>query len=75
MLQGYNKAVDWWSFGILVYEMAAGLPPFLADEPLELYETILAAKVDKRHIFCLLLRSRTSAVNFFLDVCIDRSKR
>lgn len=26
--QGHGKAVDWWTFGILVYEMLAGYPPF-----------------------------------------------
>jgi serine/threonine protein kinase len=25
---GYNQSVDWWSLGILVYEMLFGLPPF-----------------------------------------------
>jgi protein kinase A len=34
--KGYNKAVDWWSFGVLVYEMAAGFPPFLADQPIQI---------------------------------------
>lgn len=26
--QGYNKTADWWSLGILTYEMMHGLPPF-----------------------------------------------
>ena len=26
--KGHGKAVDWWSFGTLVYEMICGLPPF-----------------------------------------------
>lgn len=43
--QGYNKAVDWWSFGVLVYEMAAGFPPFLADQPIQIYEKIVSGKV------------------------------
>jgi len=45
VLQGYNKSVDWWSFGVLVYEMAAGFPPFLADQPIEIYEKIVSGKV------------------------------
>lgn len=27
--KGYNKAVDWWALGVLVFEMAAGYPPFV----------------------------------------------
>merc|ERR1719419_530857 len=26
--QGHGKAVDWWSLGILCYELCIGLPPF-----------------------------------------------
>ena len=26
--QGHGKAVDWWTVGILLYEMLAGYPPF-----------------------------------------------
>ena len=26
--RGYNKMVDWWGFGILIYEMAVGAPPY-----------------------------------------------
>lgn len=44
-LQGYNKAVDWWALGVLIYEMAAGYPPFFADQPIQIYEKIVSGKV------------------------------
>jgi serine/threonine protein kinase len=43
--QGYNKAVDWWALGVLIYEMAAGYPPFFADQPIQIYEKIVSGKV------------------------------
>eukprot|EP00064_Thunnus_orientalis_P020271 superscaffoldBa00005489_g20405 len=45
--KGYNKAVDWWALGVLVYEMAAGYPPFFADQPIQIYEKIVSGKNDK----------------------------
>ena len=47
-LKGYNKAVDWWALGVLVYEMAAGYPPFFADQPIQIYEKIVSGKVRRR---------------------------
>jgi len=45
LLQGYNHSVDWWSTGILIYEMSAGHPPFYASEHINIYEKITAGKV------------------------------
>ncbi|KAL3317173.1 hypothetical protein Ciccas_004166, partial [Cichlidogyrus casuarinus] len=42
---GYGKAVDWWSTGVLIYEMVAGYPPFFAEQPIQIYEKIVAGKV------------------------------
>ncbi|KAL5005475.1 hypothetical protein ScPMuIL_018931 [Solemya velum] len=44
--KGHNKAVDWWSLGILVYEMLVGYPPFFDDNPFGIYEKILAGKIE-----------------------------
>eukprot|EP01065_Artemidia_motanka_P049873 TRINITY_DN83_c0_g1_i3.p1 TRINITY_DN83_c0_g1~~TRINITY_DN83_c0_g1_i3.p1 ORF type:complete len:482 (+),score=180.10 TRINITY_DN83_c0_g1_i3:75-1448(+) len=38
---GHGKAVDWWSLGILLYEMMYGLPPFYNENVNEMYELIL----------------------------------
>ncbi|TGZ69229.1 hypothetical protein CRM22_003854 [Opisthorchis felineus] len=43
--KGYNKAVDWWALGILIYEMTCGYPPFFADQPIQIYEKIVAGKL------------------------------
>ncbi len=48
-MQGYNRAVDWWALGVLVYEMAAGYPPFFADQPIQIYEKIVSGKVCVRY--------------------------
>ena len=37
--------MDWWALGVLVYEMAAGHPPFLADDSIQVYEKIVSGKV------------------------------
>ncbi|KAI3390158.1 hypothetical protein SNEBB_001830 [Seison nebaliae] len=37
----YNKAVDWWALGVLIYEMCAGIPPFYADTTIGVYEKII----------------------------------
>jgi serine/threonine protein kinase len=36
----YTKAVDWWSFGCLVYEMLAGLPPFFDENERRMFYEI-----------------------------------
>ncbi|XP_043492016.1 cAMP-dependent protein kinase catalytic subunit beta-like [Polistes fuscatus] len=49
--KGYGKAVDWWSFGVLIYEMNAGYPPFYASDPMKIYEKIVTCKYKYAHHF------------------------
>lgn len=34
---------------MLIYEMAAGYPPFFADQPIQIYEKIVSGKVRPGH--------------------------
>jgi len=43
--QGHGKGCDWWTLGILIYEMLASFPPFVADEPIETYRKIIRGRI------------------------------
>eukprot|EP00918_Siedleckia_nematoides_P002722 GHVU01006227.1.p1 GENE.GHVU01006227.1~~GHVU01006227.1.p1 ORF type:complete len:341 (+),score=89.81 GHVU01006227.1:95-1117(+) len=43
--KGHGKPVDWWTLGILIYEMIVGYPPFFDDEPMGIYQKILGCKI------------------------------
>ncbi|KAF2035190.1 kinase-like protein [Setomelanomma holmii] len=38
---GYTKSVDWWTLGVLLYEMLTGLPPFYDENTNDMYRKIL----------------------------------
>ena len=38
---GYDKQCDWWSLGVIMYEMLVGYPPFCSETPRETYLKIL----------------------------------
>jgi len=44
--QKYDFAVDWWSFGVLLYEMIIGVFPFDEETEKELCRAICQDKVD-----------------------------
>lgn len=43
--KGHGKSVDWWTLGVLIYEMIAGYPPFYSNKPMKTYAKILHARV------------------------------
>jgi serine/threonine protein kinase len=38
--KGYTPVVDWWAFGVLVYEMLTGVPPFNSSNAYGVYKKI-----------------------------------
>ncbi|OLY77673.1 Protein kinase C-like 2 [Smittium mucronatum] len=43
--QRYGKAVDWWAFGVLIYEMLLGQSPFRGEDEDEIFDSILEDEV------------------------------
>ncbi|KAJ9125782.1 Serine/threonine protein kinase, AGC [Naganishia onofrii] len=76
---GYTKCVDWWTLGVLLYEMLTGLPPFYDENTNEMYRKILQDPLrfpddmgsEARSILTLLLNrdpSRRLGVNGAQDI-------
>lgn len=38
----YGRAVDWWAFGVLIYQMLLQQSPFRGEDEDEIYDAILA---------------------------------
>ncbi|XP_014555307.1 hypothetical protein COCVIDRAFT_102806 [Bipolaris victoriae FI3] len=43
---GQDEVSDWWSLGCILFESLYGYPPFHADTPDEVFQNILARKID-----------------------------
>lgn len=73
--KGYGLAIDFWALGVLLFEMAAGYPPFYGDNPFEVYRKILAAKVNfpSSSSGASIPSAARSAISSFLTV--SRSSR
>ncbi|CAM0143257.1 unnamed protein product [Umbelopsis sp. WA50703] len=43
--QKYARAVDWWAFGVLIYEMLLGQSPFRGEDEDEIFDAILEDEI------------------------------
>ena len=46
---GHTLAVDWWTLGVLAYELMCGSPPFESETPMQTYQKALKSS----HSSCL----------------------
>lgn len=46
LYQPYGKSVDWWAYGVLLYEMLVGQPPFDGEDEEELFAAITEHNVN-----------------------------
>ncbi|OON17476.1 kinase domain protein, partial [Opisthorchis viverrini] len=69
---GYGQSADWWSFGVLLYEMLSGVTPFYTTNLRIMYDRIACA----RYKFApgpLVSQAARELIRNLLEV--DRSKR
>jgi serine/threonine protein kinase len=65
-MQGHGRAVDWWAFGVLIYEMLAGYPPFYEEDTAQTYQRILHGRFTFPSDFPVTVRD---LVRKLLQVC------
>lgn len=46
LMQGHDTQADWWSLGILIYEMLTGLPPFYSEDAKKAYQNLLTKAIE-----------------------------
>ncbi|KAL6048652.1 Serine/threonine kinase 38a [Balamuthia mandrillaris] len=73
MQKGYGKECDWWSVGVIMFEMLCGYPPFCSETPTETYRKIMNWKETLQ--FPDEVTLSPEAKDLILRLCCDRSER
>jgi serine/threonine protein kinase len=44
--KGHGKGVDWWTLGILIFEMLASYTPFYHEDHMKMYQKITKGRIN-----------------------------
>lgn len=73
MQTGYTAACDWWSLGVIMYEMLIGYPPFCSETPQETYRKVMNWR--ETLVFPPEVPINTDAHALVTTLCTDASQR
>ena len=69
----YTSSCDWWSLGVIMFEMLIGYPPFCSENPTETYKKIMLWK--DALVFPPEVPISESAKTTIKKFCCDADKR
>jgi len=71
--EGYTEVCDWWSVGVIMFEMLIGYPPFSSETPQETYRKIINWK--HTLLFPEDCQISPEAKNLIESFCCDHHER
>ena len=66
--QGYTQSCDWWSVGVILYEMIIGQPPFLAENTINTQAKVSHFGTGSLKVTSILANSTKIAVSLAVNI-------